>query len=187
MPIWSDTTTLSTFTVSPWQRLEWTTAYSTSTATVFTGNWPDGWTSVGWTSVGYATARPAPTTAVREAVVPARSRAQQQQELERGAAARERARETLRSLLSPAEQAHYHRAKEFFVDGSAGGRYLVREGHIQNVFQLSEDPSEPRVRLCAHPAMYSADGSLPVEDAMIAQLLMLRFDEPAFLALANWS
>jgi len=97
-------------------------------------------------------------------------------------AAEERSQATLRSLLSPTERGRYNRDRSFRVIGSAGGHYLIRHGVSQNIERLNGR----RQRLCAHPDMWQgANQRLPTEDAMIAQLLMLRFDEPAFLAIAN--
>jgi len=99
------------------------------------------------------------------------------------ALARDRARQTLLSLLPPTERDRYEAGEGFTVRGSAGGEYHVRGGHyVRNVTRTG---GGRRVRLCAHPRMLVDGGELPTEDALIAQLLMLRFDEPGFLAIAN--
>lgn len=100
-------------------------------------------------------------------------------------AAQARAEATLLSLLSPAERERYSEIGAFHVQGSAGGRYSVHRGYMQNVYDLDQD-GRRRSRLCAHPAMRDEERrALPVADAMIAQLLMLRYDEPGFLSIAN--
>lgn len=102
--------------------------------------------------------------------------------------ARDRATETLLGLLNESERAEFERDGHIVVHGSAGGRYRIDRGYQQNVYEL--DPrGRTRVggRLCAHPVMDTGHGRLPVEDAMIAQVLMLRYDEPGFLAIANRS
>lgn len=97
----------------------------------------------------------------------------------------DRARATLLSLLNAEQRAQYERDGQFVVQGSDGGRYRIRRGVAQNIEDLSV-PYRGTI-LCAHPGMRVEGGDLPTEDAMIAQLLMLRFDEPAFLAVANRS
>lgn len=100
------------------------------------------------------------------------------------ARAGDRARSTLLSLLNAEQRAEYERSEQFVVQGSDGGRYRIRRGVAQNI----EDLSVPYGNvLCAHPEMFLPEGQLPAEDAVIAQLLMLRFDEPGFLAVANRS
>jgi len=100
-------------------------------------------------------------------------------------AAQVRAEETLLRLLPEAERAHYQDRQLIRVRGSAGGLYEIERGYQQNVYAIDEAGRRTE-RLCAHPHMYDNEGgSLPYEDAMIAQLLQLRHDEPAFLTVAN--
>jgi hypothetical protein len=90
---------------------------------------------------------------------------------------------TLMSLLTSAEQERLRDEGEFHVVGSDGNLYAVRRGYQQNVYQLER--GEPVLRLCAHPNMYDEVGRLPDADAMIAQLLALQTDAPAFHRVAN--
>ena len=86
------------------------------------------------------------------------------------------AEHVLLSLLPETERYRYHRCGELWVRGSAGGIYAIREGVAMNIYRL---PS--RECLCAHPFIESA----PVASAMIAQVLMIRTDEPRFLDIAQ--
>jgi hypothetical protein len=81
----------------------------------------------------------------------------------------------LLSLLSPREQQRYLETHEFVVTGSARGVYLIQRGVTGNVVRLPQWD-----RLCAHPE----GGS--VETVMIAQLLAIQTDEPAFLSVVNF-
>lgn len=102
--------------------------------------------------------------------------------------ASDRARQTLLSLLPPDEQRRYENGDGFTVRGSAGGEYRIRTtSHAMNVTRSWTDESgaRRRQRLCAHPRMWVDSGDLPIEDAFVAQLLMLRYDEPGFLQIAN--
>lgn len=102
--------------------------------------------------------------------------------------ARDRATETLLGLLNPDERAAYEQDGHLVVAGSAGGRYRIDPGYQQNVYELDEHGNRRAGgRLCAHPVMHDDVGALPREDAMVAQLLMLRYNEPGFLAIANRS
>lgn len=98
--------------------------------------------------------------------------------------ARDRARATLLSLLTAEQRSQFERGLGFEVVGSGGGRYRIDRGYQQNIVDLGARPGELHV-LCTHPNMRVEGGNLPTEDAMIAQLLMIRFDEPGFLAVAN--
>lgn len=98
-----------------------------------------------------------------------------------------RAVETLLRLLTPEQVEQYERERYIIQRGSLGGWYRIHQGYAQNIYELDDEGGRPVSRLCAHPRMNNANGTLPIEDAMIAQLLQLRFDEPGFLAVANRS
>lgn len=101
-------------------------------------------------------------------------------------AARARAIETLMRLLPEIEQARFRDQRVIRVCGSAGGLYEIEHGYQRNVYGLAEDGTRTGERYCAHPRMDGEDGQrLPYVDAMIAQLLTIQIDEPAFLAVAN--
>jgi hypothetical protein len=68
----------------------------------------------------------------------------------------------------------------FVVEGSAGGRYQLRVGRSGNV-QREHDGKV--TRFCIHPVE-----AVPDADTVLAQVLLLWTDEPAFLSIANqWS
>ncbi len=101
---------------------------------------------------------------------------------ERYRAASRRATETLRSLLTEENQRRLDAGFDLLIVGSAGGQYRVRHGYQGNIRR-----SDGRT-FCAHPSMVTPEGDLlPTEDAMIAQILALVTDEPAFLRVANAS
>lgn len=171
----------------------WTT---TTTASVTTTYWPDRWINV--TTLGDAytsSARSASTSRVRgmyvdqilyfanrdPGLVAQAAPPIPRRPVPNVGGARTRARETLLSLLSPEARREFEAHGRFKVRGSAGGQYIV-EGHSHSMNVLRADS---RLRLCAHPRMHEEGGDLPREDALIAQLLMLQFDEPGFLAIAN--
>jgi len=111
------------------------------------------------------------------------------------AEAQKTAHETLLSLLTPEQREEYQVRKHFHVRGSKGTLYRILHGSSGNVRQVLSEADEGRGlhAYCAHPAMrVAADaeagvvgGTLPHEDAMIAQMLHLMMDEDAFLAVAN--
>lgn len=64
---------------------------------------------------------------------------------------------------------------------ATGRRYRIRLGRARNVDLVGPDGRVQRT-YCCHPAEM-----VPNEDTMLAQLLMLRTEEEAFLSLANAS
>jgi hypothetical protein len=91
------------------------------------------------------------------------------------------------SLLSPEQQASYERDQAFVVIGSAGGIYRIRPGSAGNVDWIDPANSGHEVAgvLCAHPQLWTPDGSLPDPDVALAQMLALTTDEAGFVATAN--
>lgn len=102
----------------------------------------------------------------------------------RRAPARRRAMRLLRSFLTPEQRARLRRSRDFLAVGSAGGVYrlapyrgnterVTRHGRKWFVFES----------FCLHD---ERDGdAMPHPDLVLAHLLLLTADEPAFLALAN--
>lgn len=96
----------------------------------------------------------------------------------------ERADALLRSLLTPAQREQLDRDGHFDVTAQGGRRYrLSKYSRSYNVSRLD---LRGRVveRLCAYPKNSYA---LPMADQLIAQMLMLKSDEKAFLRIANHS
>lgn len=91
-------------------------------------------------------------------------------------AVRKRARGLLMSQLTPAQRATYERDGYFDV-AVEGKTYRIAQGTHGNVALV--DAKGTIERYCAQP-----DG-VPVEDAMLAQLLSLRFAPATFLGKAN--
>jgi len=89
----------------------------------------------------------------------------------------DRARELLLSHLTEEQRATFIENKWFVVIGGRSRmRYRIETGHlVANVRRLDDN-----ARLCAH-----CDLSIPMDDHLIAQKLMLEYDEDAFLAIAN--
>jgi hypothetical protein len=89
----------------------------------------------------------------------------------------DRARELLLSHLTEEQRATFIENRWFVVIGGRSRmRYRIETGHlVANVRRLDDG-----ARLCAH-----CDHSLPMDDHLIAQKLMLEYDEDAFLAIAN--
>lgn len=98
-----------------------------------------------------------------------------------------RAVELLLSLLSPEQRASYERDRSFTVIGSAGGIYRIRPGVMGNVDWIDPANSGREIAgvLCAHPQLWTSDGSLPDPDVALAQMLALTTDEADFVATAN--
>ena len=92
----------------------------------------------------------------------------------------DKARALLRQMLTENQRVDLDQNGGFHVEGSEGGHYKIRVGRAGNVLRLG-DTNEPVETLCAHPE----DPEIPTADTMLAQFLLLRIDEPAFLAVAN--
>lgn len=101
-----------------------------------------------------------------------------QQERDRKAViADSRADLLLASLLTP-QQATQYREKQHFELVINGKVYRMNKGRTGNV-QLIEN-GKPVAQYCAHPEMY-----VPHGDTLVAQMMMLKTDEAAFLKVAN--
>lgn len=99
--------------------------------------------------------------------------------------ARTRARSLLHTILTPEQKAELETHKRFHVIGSKGRRYCIRaEGQAGNV-DLLAGPHDAKgkavaAKLCIHPR-----GSVPHEDAWLAQMFAIQDDEDTFLRTAN--
>lgn len=102
------------------------------------------------------------------------------------AEAKRRARELLLEHLTPAQRETFRTNLWFIVEGRRSGqRYRIHaKGSLAaNVDVLRSEPTGPEVshRLCAHCEL----GTIPLGDQLLAQKLMLEFDEDHFLRIAN--
>jgi len=93
---------------------------------------------------------------------------------------RSRARTLLLSYLDSQQRADYEQRGWFFVQAASGQRYKLWNGAV---LRVRPDGSHERHLCVIFAPGYNTE--LPVEDKIIAQLLLLRTDEPRFLALAN--
>lgn len=107
-------------------------------------------------------------------------------------AARARSLELLLAHLSPAQRETFERNKWFVVEGGKSKqRYRIRDaGHMVaniDVLALEKLPEPPfhkevvKHRLCGHCDL----SAVPLFDQLLAQKMMLEFDEERFLSLAN--
>lgn len=96
--------------------------------------------------------------------------------------AESRAEKLLRSMLTADQKAMLTAHGYFEVFGSAGNLYRINWGTAGNVDHIDHDGRRAAV-LCAHPDM--REQWLPTADVMLAQMLALMTDEPAFIRKAN--
>ena len=113
----------------------------------------------------------------REIIVANRRRSR---ELRKRIAAR-RARRLLMECLSPEQREDLERANRFRVHLPSGRVYEVAKGYAGNVYLL-DVAGRRRTRFCIH-----GPSSLPDEDHMLAQKLLLETDEEEFCRVANAS
>jgi len=176
-----------TFADSMWT-WTWNTSCTTGT-TRYTLRYKDWGTTNGRTMGGWRRMLATNWSAVRsDEVDPLRIDAQReiaQQERQRRAQARTtataRAEALLHDLLDEGQRASLQAHGYFDLIGSHGGYYRISTGISGNVAWRS--PEGQWSRICAHPDMRLS--WMPTEDVMVAQMLALVTDEPAFIARAN--
>ena len=83
-------------------------------------------------------------------------------------------------MLSAEQRTELAQRGYFHVVGSRGRRYRIRAQGIDGNVEWVDNDGVVLGRLCAHP-----NGSLPMADYWLAQMLTLRHDEDAFLRVAN--
>jgi hypothetical protein len=93
-----------------------------------------------------------------------------------------RARELLLSKLTQEQRETFERNNWFVVAGGKSNTRYRLEGHtlVANIVVLAFGSEQALHRLCAH-----LNRSLPMEDHLLAQKLMLEYDEEEFLKIAN--
>ncbi len=94
--------------------------------------------------------------------------------------ARARARELLREHLNEAQREQYERAGSFMVVAQSGRRYRIRTATTSNVRDETEG-ADYCMQFRSDPQCLS----IPLEDLMLAQKLLLECDELQFLRVAN--
>lgn len=92
-----------------------------------------------------------------------------------------KAKALLESMLTSEQIAQLAANRWFEVVSQHGRRYRINQGQTGNVQRLKKDGTH-EARFCIHPGE-----SVPDEDAMLAQMLLLRTDEDSFLKIANRS
>jgi len=94
-----------------------------------------------------------------------------------------RALELLEANLSPKQKKSFKEQKFFVVKGGkTQQKYRIRDaGHLVANVDVLDDCSRVTHRLCAHPD----SRNVPLGDCLLAQKLMLEFDEDEFLRIAN--
>lgn len=107
-------------------------------------------------------------------------------ERERKAAASKRALELLREHLTAKQREDLENRKFFLVQGGKTGKsYRIRDNGSAsgNIDEMADNDNEKvAARLCAH-APYAS--GIPNADQLLAQMLMLRFEEEDMLRIAN--
>lgn len=98
---------------------------------------------------------------------------------------RDNARRVLVAILDDENRRRLQNEERVIVTGSHGGRYVVTMGYSGNVWRIGPKGGLS-ISFCAHPPM-TVNGAVevPVEVAMIGQILALQADEPGFLRVAN--
>ena len=162
----------------------WSTENDTSISNGTRAGWNATVTGITITSNVFRQPEPAPVQTPAQRAEATRREQDRQREYRRQererAAAKLRASKLLMSTLTAEQLTEYKRANEFKLYTN-GRCYLVRQGRAGNVFLLDEQGNRVR-KYCAHPI-----DSVPDEDTMLAQKLLLETDEQAFLQMANAS
>ena len=111
----------------------------------------------------------------------ARREEEQAERIRKNEAVRTKARGLLIKHLSPEQQETYEKNKWFIVEGGRSKKkYQIHPGISGNVMEMREDNKSRIYRYCCH-----CDHSIPLEDNLLAQKLMLEAHEDEFLRLAN--
>lgn len=103
-------------------------------------------------------------------------------------AAEERARELLRSLLSPEQLEALDTRNEIPVTGSCGTRFVLNPNHTDGnvAWSRGEGPDRESGQICCHPRQSDADHQyIPLDDVIAGQVLALQCDEETFVRTAN--
>lgn len=105
---------------------------------------------------------------------------------EERAAAKLKARATLKSFLSPEQRTSYEAHQYFDVVGSAGNTYRIMTDGSASGNVTWRTRGQAAGKYCAYPKGYTPDGNvIPVEDQFLGQMLQLITDEASYLNKAN--
>lgn len=97
-------------------------------------------------------------------------------------AAEEKAEELLLMCLSD-EQKEMYLKYGYLEINTDKAKYRIKKGWAKNVEKIGHD-GKTELKYCIHPS----DCTVPIPDSMLAQKLMLEYNEQEFLRLANkWS
>ena len=97
-------------------------------------------------------------------------------------AAKKRALDLLLEHLTPAQRETFHKNSWFIVEGRSSRRYRINaRGSLAGNVDVLDGAMKTIHRLCAHCDIHT----IPLGDQLLAQKLMLEFDEDAFLRIAN--
>lgn len=192
---WTTTTTnyrITTGNTATWNR--WINSTTTTGATI---HYDTNYTWTQWDGLAHEAVR----YPVHEPYVPtqeeldAAQRRREEESARRLAAQRQlafaedRAMELLRSLLTEEQAAQVEHNGEIWVDGSAGGIYVIETGagRVHGNIRAVDAHGCVLGRLCVQPSMYDGGGAMPIADGFVGQLLAIRHNERALLEKANWS
>lgn len=122
------------------------------------------------------------TVAAQRAAIEARQQ-RQQEEQQQQLAARERANQLLLEHLTSDQRDTFTRNGWFMVEGGKSKtRYRIRAGTLVGNIDVLDPKDKMTHRLCGH---VSHNRGVPIGDHLLAQKMMLQYDEDAFLRIAN--
>jgi hypothetical protein len=93
--------------------------------------------------------------------------------------AAQRAKALLLEHLTEEQRREYEEQQYFHVLGQGGRMYRIKHGSAGNVYRIGLD-GNVEAKFCIH-----AVDSVPHEDNMLSQMLLLMYDEERFLTVAN--
>lgn len=188
---WNSTATTATTAIwTTWSNCTATTTSTEATNSAIYRIWVTNTTTNAYVQSGNAgrqLVQPYRRTPEQEAEARRREeeyRERQKVEAERYRAAKERAEGLLYEHLTDEQRAEIKRSKFFIVQGGkTGRRYKINAdgGLVANVHEV-DDAGAVKRRLCAH---LDHAANAPIFDHLLAQKLMLEYQEEAFLKVAN--
>lgn len=92
----------------------------------------------------------------------------------------------LQRILDDDNWKRFRTQRFVIIKGSHGGEYRLNAGSFTGNITRYNSDGAPILRICAHPNM-GFDDELPWEAAFVAQILMIRADEPGLYEVAESS